>query len=135
MHAIRIHDLAPQGFLAFDLKEILNALGPRGLTASWTVGGVPSQGQGFSATGKGADEMEEFARSGARLSGRHLARMARNVVQVIWGEFTAFEDSFSAHPWVVLIAYDSSWWEVRSAEAALIDRVARAFRQVDRLGA
>jgi hypothetical protein len=134
MHAIRIRDLAPQGFLGFDLKEILAALGPRGLSASWAVSGVVSSNESLFATGEGASALERLAVSGERLSGRQLAEIAQDVVQVIWGEFRGYEDTPSENPWVVMVAVDSSWWEVRSPDATLLDQVAGRFKSVERLG-
>jgi hypothetical protein len=81
------------------------------------------------ATGDGAAALEQLARSGERVSGVRLEKIARKVKQVIWGEFNGYEDS-SENPWVTVIAFDSSWYEIQSADATALDRIRSAFRQV-----
>ena len=130
--AIRIH-LSAGGLLAFDLKEVLAALGPSGLITYWAVGDVACRGGNFDATGEGAVALEELAVSGERIIGSRLAHIAESVQQVIWGEFKGYEDILSNAPLVVVIAFDSSWWEVQSADATLVDRVAEAFKNVERV--
>jgi hypothetical protein len=129
MPTVQIRNLTPTGVLAFDLREVLVALGPRALKAFWTIGGVTSRGEALDATGDGAAALEQLARSGERVSGVRLEKIARKVKQVIWGEFNGYEDS-SENPWVTVIAFDSSWYEIQSADATALDRIRSAFRQV-----
>jgi hypothetical protein len=121
------------GVLTFDLKEVLAALGPRGLTAYWTVGDVAAQGESLDATGEGAAALEALAVSGERIIGSRLAKIAESVRQIIWGEFKGYDDKLSDAPRVVVVAFDSSWWEIQSEETTLLDRVARAFKGVQRV--
>jgi hypothetical protein len=130
VQAIRIHDKA-KDVLAFDLSEVLAALGPRGLNAYWTVGGVSADDGNFDATGDGAGALEGLAKSGERIIGMRLAKIAKAVRQVIWGEFKDYRDKLSDTPTVVVVAFDSSWWEVRSDEKTLLERVAKAFEDVE----
>jgi hypothetical protein len=131
--AIRIHGDDVGFALTFDLKEIFAALGPRGLTAYWTVGDVASRGGALDATGEGAVALERLAESGERIIGSRLAQIADSVHQVIWGEFKGYDDKLADIPRLVVIAFDSSWWEIQSAEVTLLDRVAKAFDRVERL--
>jgi hypothetical protein len=110
--AIRIHADKEKHALTFDLREVLAALGPRGLTAYWTVGDVAAQGESLDATGEGAAALEELAMSYERIIGSRLAKIAESVRQVIWGEFKGYEDKLSDTPRVVVVAFDSSWWEI-----------------------
>ena len=89
MPAIRI-DLNAGELLKLDLKEVLAALGPCGLTAHWTVGDVACPVGNFDATGEGAVALEELAVSGERIIGSRLAHIAESVQQVIWGEFKGY---------------------------------------------
>jgi hypothetical protein len=130
--AIRIYADKEKRALTFDLREVLAAMGPRGLTSYWTVGDVAAQGERLDATGESAAALEELAMSGERITGSRLAEIAEGLRQVIWGEFKGYEDKFSAAPSVVVVAFDSSWWEIQSEEAALLDRVAAAFKGVER---
>jgi hypothetical protein len=130
MRAIRIHDCTPEGVLAFDLAEVLAALGTSGRSAFWTVGGVASKDERLFATGKGMSELEGLASCAERVPRSRLAEIARDVRQVIWGEFKGYADKSSEDPIVVITAVDSSWWEVQSTNAGLLDRVARTFEHV-----
>jgi uncharacterized protein YbjQ (UPF0145 family) len=101
------------------------------------VGDVDTHGEHadaeFDATGRGAVALEKLAVSGERINGRRLAKIAESVRQVIWGEFRGYEEELSDAPRVVIIAFDSSWWEIQSEETTLLDRVAKAFKDVERL--
>jgi hypothetical protein len=77
--------------------------------------------------------LEELAVSGERILGSRLAHIAENVRQVIWGEFKGYEDILSNTPTAVVIAFDSSWWEIQSADVTLLDRVAEAFKGIKRV--
>lgn len=130
--AIRLHPHEGD-FLAFDLKEILSALGARGVALHWTIGDVASRGVAFDATGEGAAALEELVKSGERVTGSRLAQIAETVQQVIWGEFKGYEGNQAVMPYVIVVAFDSSWWEIQTASALLLDRVAKAFSRVERL--
>jgi hypothetical protein len=129
MRTIQIHDLK-QGALALDLREILAALGPRAHATYWTVSDVASSDQALDATGDGADALEELALSGERTAGTRLIDIARTVSQTIWGEFRGYSDKAAAEPWIVIVAVDSSWFEVRSDDAAALAGIRGAFKDV-----
>jgi homoserine kinase type II len=128
MPTIRLHPDKNDHALAFDLREILAAVGADGLSAYWSIGDVASQGEKLDANGDGAVVLEELAISGERIIGSRLAEIAESVRQVIWGEFKGYQDQLSETPRVVVIAFDSSWWEVQSVEAPLLNRVSKAFQ-------
>jgi hypothetical protein len=133
MSAVRIHDKNERGILTFDLNEVHAAFGRRGLSAYWTVGNVAAPDGGFDATVEGAAKLEPLAISGERIAGRRLAKIAKDVRQVIWGEFKVYEEMTSKTPLAVVIAFDSSWWEVQSDDAELLNVVANAFKHVERI--
>ena len=129
MKAIRIHDLK-YGVLAFDLRDILAALGPKAITAAWTVGPVEEgQPDGLDVTGSAADELEKLAQSGIRIA-VNFVELARNVRQVIWGKFEGYDTASPASPWIVVIAFDSTWFEVQSSDDAALSRLMVAFEDV-----
>jgi hypothetical protein len=127
---LQIHDARPEGRLAFDLSDILTALGKRAVSAYWAVGGVASYDEPLDATGPGASHLERLAQSGERVTGAHLARIASVVRQVIWGEFRGYPDRSSNEAWVVIAAIDSSWFDVRSDDEAALGRIRHAFKDV-----
>jgi hypothetical protein len=129
MKAIRIHDLAVgRNVLDFDLRDILSALGPQADRTIWRVGQVEGK---FMVTGdEVADELESLARSETPVSGRRLRKISRYVRQTIFGEFKGYEKASSADPWIAVIAYDSTWFEVQSQDEAALDRLKAAFKDV-----
>ena len=66
---------------------------------------------------------------GARVLGTELLSGLPNLLQVINGEFRAFEAD--EEPWVILRAIDSSWWEVVSEDSAALSAIRDQFRNVD----
>ncbi len=95
--------------------------------AFWTVGGVQSYEEALDATGLGADQLETLAASGSRISGAVLLDIAKNVHQVIWGEFAAYADREGPEPHVIIRAVDSSFYEISSDDPLLLDRLKLAF--------
>lgn len=122
MRGIRIKDLHEKGFLSFDLRHILDLLGERAMLSSWLATEVW-------ATGDAALELEHLANGQVFIEGATLIRLASNVVQVIDGEFSAFEKGCPL-PWVVICAVDSSYYEVFSADSSVLEKVRGSFRQV-----
>jgi len=131
MRVVQIHDKTQDGHaLAFDLRDVLAALGHRVLRAYWSVSGLDSHGEDLAATGAGAAALEDLARSGARVSGSRLVGVARQVHQVIWGEFRGYDDERSGDAWITIVAFDSSWFEIRSDDVAVFMRIQKAFKDV-----
>jgi len=124
---LQINDLAPKGYLSFDLRDVLSSLGPEALDWYWVVSAVQENGEELWATGTGWPELEGLDASGARVPGSQLAEISGRIHQVIWGEFTAFRDCQSETPWVRIVAWDSSWYEVWCEDEATLTRVGSAF--------
>jgi hypothetical protein len=131
MRTIRIHDLDQRGVLAFDLKDILAELGPKASRAFWNVSPVEQVTDGgLDVTGESAAELEQLAHSGERINGRRFVKLAEKARQVIWGKFAGYDEPASPNPWIVIVAYDSSWFEVRSTDEAALSRLGAAFNDV-----
>jgi hypothetical protein len=129
MKAVRIHDTdAGRDVLAFDLRDILSALRQQADRAIWRIGKVNGE---FMVTGDdAADELAKLAESGMPVSGRRLRKISRHVVQTIFGEFRGYEYASSTDPWIIVIAYDSTWFEVQSQDEAALDRLKAVFKDV-----
>ena len=122
-----IKDKVPdRGHLAFDLPEVLASLGPDALDWVWAVS--DADGGTLEAVGEGLPELEALARTDGRVTGHRLVRIAGDVHQTIWGEFRAYRDPRSAEPLVRVVAFDGSFFEVYSEDAALIERVRSSFK-------
>jgi hypothetical protein len=63
-----------------------------------------------------------------------LARFSRERHQVIDGEFIGYKATPKGKKkWVVLIAFDSSWWDVWSGNPAVIDKVSAVFPWAEKI--
>jgi hypothetical protein len=125
MNGLRIADLAEGGHLAFDLKEILAAIGPAVSTSRWLCTDlwcIPF--------GEPDDQaLEACYRTGSFIGGEELVELAAQTRQVVDGTFRAFRES-AEQPWLILRAVDSSFWEVFSDDAATLDKLRVRFQDV-----
>lgn len=111
-----------EGGLDFDLAEVLNALGPRVARSAWTI-------ESLSYVSRDDVEIPLLhSGEGERVPGTELLSSLPNLLQVIDGEFRAFEAE--GEPWVILRAVDSSWWEVVSEDSAALSAIHGLFRNV-----
>ncbi|OCP01731.1 MULTISPECIES: hypothetical protein [unclassified Ensifer] len=118
--------------LPFDLRDFLQLLAPLSLTASWRVSAVDAGYSWFDATGPGGDVLEKMARSGEAVSGRELAAVAQDTLQVIWGEFSGSLPAISDELWVRIRAIDSTFYEVTTADETVVEKIEATFDGVRR---
>jgi hypothetical protein len=130
MEAIRIHDENARGSLDFDLKDILAVLGRRAANSTWSIGAVEGEEEwGLDASGPASNELEELALTETRISGRRLLRLASGIQQTIWGRFVGY-DASSVDPWIVVIACDSTLFEIRTSDGEALSRFKTRFKDV-----
>ena len=125
MAAIRIHDLTDEHVLAFDLADLLAALGKDAELSAWKC----SVGECIAQDGARPD-LEDAYSSPVRLSGPELLALASETLQVIDGVFEAFRPG-ERQPWIRLEAIDSSYWEVFASSAADLVPLRDRFREVE----
>jgi hypothetical protein len=113
-------------FLSFDLREVLAALGPRAGASSWSFRDL----EFVCRDGQEVSELKQDSRATSRLSGQVLISAADRILQVIDGEFAAFDDE-DDRPWVIVRAVDSTFWEVESQDADLLTEVSSCFHSVE----
>jgi hypothetical protein len=129
MHGVTIRDSSPDGrFLAVDLIDILRVLGTAAHNSDWLISNVECVGEAA------AEELHRLADASARIPGRTLVALAADVTQVIEGVFAGYR-SDEEHPWIVICAVDSTAFDVRSAEADVLECIRQRFRQVAELPA
>ena len=127
MRGVQIRDMNESGHvLAVDLQHILDLIGERAILSRWRASEVWVIGK---ENGEVAQELENLADGLKFISGEHLNRMAHSLVQVIDGEFSAFESGCDL-PWLIIRAVDSSFYEVFSTEPEVLNRVRALFRKV-----
>jgi hypothetical protein len=127
MRGIRIRDMSPKGFLAFDLRDLLRVAGARAVTSQWICSGVWATPKECAA----GNPLERFAEARQPVSGRELAAAADQTQQVIDGLFTAVEHG--SEPWLRIEAIDSSCWEVFTSDEELLGRMRATFSATEDL--
>ena|SRR5277367_1350402 len=131
MTTLRVYDYR-NGVLALDLRDLIDLLAPRSLEANWIVSPVtlnnPQLGRSldhFMLTGTGQpgqDQLEQLAESRSPVSGATISEAAHAARQVIWGQFVATLPEQKSN-WVIIRAIDSTFYEVTSADEAVLNSV------------
>jgi len=129
---LRIKDLAEGRYLAFDLRDLLSVIGPAVESSQWRCTDlwcIPIE-----PVGEG--ELEPQYDTGSLISGSTLTTLAARTRQVIDGEFRAHRGTpTSEHPWLVIRAVDSSFWEVFSDDDSVLQQLRTRFHDVQDLAA
>lgn len=127
---LAIHDRAEQGFLAFDLRDILECLRPTIESFQWTAFDVECAGESFVAEGE-------------LLTTAALLERSKKTVQTIEGKFLAYDRSpdlamvrwdYShfpiSHAVLCIVAVDSSYFEVYTKSSDHVRLLKRRFMDV-----
>ena len=110
------------------LRDILHLLQPRGDPAAWELD-HGEEGEFWATVKPGHDVgwAQAMAGTGRRLSGETLRVRADDILQVITGEFRAFEGS-AASPWLMVRAVDSTFYEIITDDEAVLALARQHFR-------
>lgn len=110
------------------LRDILHLLQPRGDLAAWELD-HGEEGEFWATATRGHDIgwAQAMAGTGQRLSGAVLRARADTLLQVITGEFRAFEGAAAA-PWLRVIAFDSSFYAIETEDEAVLALARQHFR-------
>ena len=132
MFGIKIKDTKTSGAggssLSFDLRDILTAVGEPVLSSSWRCRDLC-----YTAVRDG--KFDEFREARRRLTGEEMIQFADGIHQTIDGRFEAHSEGVAKRPWLVILAVDSSWFEVWSSKHEILKRVRARFEQVSDLPA
>ncbi len=129
MRGVTILDRDPNsGVLSFDLRDILSVLGGDAERSTWTVRDVEClDGDAASALHEACDACEV-------LSGDRLVDLARDVGQIIEGEFSARLPNEEA-AWITIRAVDSSAFDVETDREDILTALKAKFDRVEDLPA
>ena len=106
-----------------DLPGLLDALGPKAHRSEWTI-------ERLHYVSRNECDIPVFhGESGARVQGAALVSGLTDLLQVIDGDFRAFNADATA--WIVLRAVDSTYWEVISEDQAAIAAIRERFGGTD----
>lgn len=120
MKAITISD-SRGDFLDFDLKELIQITGERAITSTWKITGTE-------VIGSGAKRLYEVDDSHEFISGAELLTISSDIVQVIEGEFQAYNNS--DEPWLVIRVVDSSEFDVECDDDLVHQRLRERFKNI-----
>jgi hypothetical protein len=123
MRGVTIRDQTPTGVLAFDLRDILELLGDAAISSDWQLTDVE-------CTGNAAAALHQAADTGQTVSGERLLTLARDIIQVIDGEF-AGRRATEHNDWIVIRAVDSSAFDVLTDEAWVFSALANRFTRIE----
>lgn len=125
MKTVTVLDKNPETrVLTFDLRDILELLGPDVLRSRWEVNGIEALG------GEAAKSLHVASDQGKQLDGNQLVDIASRVDQIIDGEFLAFLPG-EQEPWIVVRAIDSSAYEVSTDSLGILSRIRLQFEHVE----
>ena len=114
---------ADRGGLAFDLADILDAIGDDAARTLWTCRAVACVGD------ERANALHEASERSDVLLGSVLLELARGVTQVIDGSFSG-ERYGEDEPWIRIRAVDGSAFDVESTSPSVLERVRARFEKV-----
>ncbi len=124
MNKIKINPAPGQG-LDFDLRDLLQLLGPRAVLSQWMLSGLNYLSQ---------DDRPIPALDGPKgkwISGSDLVSSLSNLMQVVDGVFAGHYSSTSEKPWIILRAVDSSWWEAETDDQNATTQIRERFENIE----
>lgn len=128
---LSIHDRDPRGWLAFDLRDILECLLPAIESYTWVAFDLNFEG-------------ESFVNEGQLLATSALLEASRQIVQTVDGHFVAYEDrvdeatvaadrlrSFpQCHAVLEVVAVDSTLFDILTKKAAHVALLRSRFSDI-----
>lgn len=138
MQGVRISDKHEGRGLSFGLKEILEIIGERVIESTWKcreIDYVAKSENALSKTNKNklidafGNSVNEYNLKKQEMSGKYLQEFAGKVMLIINGEFLGYYQGAKS-PWIIIKAFDSSWWEIFSKKPEYVLRFKEAFKDV-----
>lgn len=126
MKGVTIKDTGPsRNLLAFDLKDILRAIGPVVESLEWRL-------EDIDCTGEGSDEIHDLCDRGEQVTGARLVALAERILQTIDGEFRGYRSDAPDRdmPWLIIRAVDSTVFDVECDDPDVLAAVRRRFTDV-----
>ncbi len=114
------------GFLDFDLRDILAVIGEPVKQSKWLCYNL-----WYTAQRNGI--FNEFHEARLKFSGDELIQFASEIHQTIDGRFEAKTEGAAKKPWLVIIADDSSWFEVWASKPKIIEQLKEHFQVVNEI--
>src|SRR5215204_3966837 len=126
MPSVRIQDKikrASGNFLDVHLKDILSAIGEPVLTSRWV-------GRDLWCVRKRDGVPEELRLDRLKFTGKEILEWSSKVGQIIDGRFEARGQGAAKRPWLIIVAFDSSFYDVWSSKPNAIERIKERYNNV-----
>ncbi|HVE58467.1 MAG TPA: hypothetical protein VNB22_16665 [Pyrinomonadaceae bacterium] len=109
--------------LSFSLKDILALVGEKVLTSRWRCSDL-----NYVKNIKG--EWYPNKDKTLKLSGAELIDFSERVGLILDGRFEAKSEGGAKRPWLLIVAFDTSWYEVWSSKPWVIEKIKAHFKDV-----
>lgn len=127
MQGIKIQDkrISNSGgtVLNFDLRDILAVIGEPAHEARWRCRDLWCTASINGETVSVEEEKMDF-------SGEEFIKFASSIHQTIDGRFEVRREGAAKKPWLLIVAFDSSWFEVWTTKPAIIERLKNRFQDI-----
>ena len=130
MPGIRIKDKKQTSgglrYLDVDLKDILAAIGAPVLNSRWV-------GRDLWCVRKRNGVAEELREKRLKFSGEELLEFASRAGLIIDGRFEARGHGAAKRPWLIIVAFDSTFYDVWSSKSNVIERIKERYNEVSEI--
>lgn len=110
-------------FLSFDLRDILAVIGEPILKSRCRC-------RDLCYTANIDEEASEIREARLNLTDEELIQLSSRIHQTIDGRFEGRGEGVAKKPWLIIVAFDSSWFEVWSSKPAILEMVRKHFKKV-----
>jgi hypothetical protein len=140
---LTIHDQSPDGFLSFDLKDILLCLGPTVRDCSWLITDLDCVGED---TERICESVERNKKKGLNISADDLIELSQRIHQTLEATiigtprkealdslrngFTGLEHFPQDKTEVIIRAIDSSFFEIITKNQEHVHRLEKCFKKI-----
>jgi hypothetical protein len=124
MFGIRIKDLKPTRVLSFDVRDILAVIERFATSSYWCCSDLY-----YTAMSEGQFVRIRAEKVEQQLSSGEFSQFVASIHQTIDGRFEAYEKD-AVQPWLIILAIDSSWFEVWSINHEALAKLKEHFQDV-----
>ena len=129
MPSIRIQDKRKRAsgrFLDVRLKDILTAIGEPVLTSRWV-------GRDLWCVRSHDGLPQELKEKKLKFSGEEMLLFASNAGLVIDGRFEARGQGAAKRPWLVIVAFDGTFYDVWTSKPNIIEKIKERYNDVSEI--
>ena len=127
MQGVKIRDIRKSSsgctVLGFDLRDILDVIGEPARAARWRC-------RDLWCTASIDGEAVSIEEKKLDFTGEEFIEFASSIHQTIDGRFEVRREGAAKKPWLLIVAFDSSWFEVWTTKPTIIEKLKNRFQDV-----